>query len=78
MADVACAAGFGAPAGAAVIGLAGTGAALWPNADPAASKVATVTIVMVRMLDAPGMRRAGADVEIDKFVRSSETIWIGF
>jgi hypothetical protein len=35
-------------------------------------------MVMVRMWDALGMRRAGADIEIDKFGRWSETIWGGF
>jgi hypothetical protein len=33
---------------------------------------------MVRMSDALGMRRAGADVEIDEFGRLIETIWVGF
>jgi hypothetical protein len=69
---VACAAGFVAPAGAVAAGLAGSKAvpdpavpALWPNADAVASIVAMATIVIVRMSDAPGMRRDGADVEID-------------
>ena len=41
-------------------------AALWPKAGPAASIVATATIVILRMSDVPGMRRDGADVEIER------------
>jgi ribosomal protein S12 len=52
--------------------LAGSGAvvaAFWPNADAVASMVAMATIVVIRMSDAPGVRRDGADVEINKFGR---------
>jgi hypothetical protein len=35
-------------------------------------------MVMVRMWDALGMCRVGADVEIDNFGRWSEAIWVDF
>jgi hypothetical protein len=75
---IACAAGSAALAGAAVTSLAGSGGvpepampALWPNAEVVASIVAMATIVILRMFDALGMRRHGADVEINTFGRSA-------
>jgi hypothetical protein len=39
---------------------------LWPKAEPVASIVAMAMIVVVRMSDAPAMRRSGADIESKK------------
>jgi hypothetical protein len=68
-AGAACA-GFVPPAGAALAGLAAGGAVpdpagpeLCANAGAVASIVATATIVILRICDALGMRRDGADVE---------------
>src|SRR5712671_3981697 len=57
--------GFAAPAGADVTGLAGSGAvpepaAPWASAGAVASMVATATIVILRIGDAPERRRGGA------------------
>jgi hypothetical protein len=82
-AGVACA-GFTPPAGAVVAGLAGSGAVPEPagpelcaNAGAVASIVAMATIVILRMSDALGKRRDGADVEINKLGRRSRTNGIG-
>jgi hypothetical protein len=82
-ADVTCA-GLAAPTGAAVAGLAGSGAvaepagpALWPNAGAVASIVAMATIVILRMSDSLGMRREGAEFEINWLGRRSRMNGIG-
>jgi hypothetical protein len=63
-------------------------AVFWPNAGAIASIVARVAIVILCILqfliwevliwEVLGMRRAGADVEIDELGRLSQTIWGGF
>jgi hypothetical protein len=77
-------AGARGAAGAAGLAAAGAGPAAistWAKAGGIANIVATATMVIVRIVDAPGMRRAGAAIKstglIKRLGRLTRTKWVG-